>query len=68
MTTHEDKAPSAARDLTLQLVLALDLHTLLASEGPAQAVPRLHLAATILETLSRYVRTEIEKELEYDRL
>jgi hypothetical protein len=62
MTTHEDKAPSAASDLMLQLLLALDLHALLESEEPVQAVTRLHLAASILEALARYVRKEIEND------
>ena len=64
MTTYEDKTQNAAGDMLLQLLLALDLHSLLETEEPVQTFPRLHLAASILETLARYVREEIE----YDRL
>ena len=49
-------------DLMLQLPIALDLHALLKSEGPVQARPRLHLVASIVETLGRHVREEIEND------
>lgn len=62
MTTHEDKAKNAARDLMLQLLLALDLNELLQREGMALTMPRLHLVASITEELGRYVREEIEND------
>lgn len=44
------------------MLIALDLHALLESEGPALTIPRLHLVASITEALGRHAREEIEND------